>query len=683
MTKIFLILVCLVGMGVLFFLRRQAARVQNPTIASNVMKGPLVFWVGNAVLTLAILVSLWNTSIVDPGGNQFAVYDRVYACSSIKDGRNVALSGECGRQAEITMPGFHIVPLVGVLNNVEYKEMTDVPAGHYAVLSARDGVRLEDGQVAARPWPIGVGTFTNSDGKKVTGNMLDATFFLSEGKGQKGPQTTILPPGRYSINPYLWDVKIDSPTSKDGKTSDALTTNFVRTTIKTGHVGVVKSAIDDVITPAFWIKPGDAVNCHLARPTPSNTDQQIDAFLVPVGCRGVWKEALPPGEYFINKEIYQIEEHDTRLQNLVLAGGYSRRSVDLKIEDSGTIHQEMSKPEDVPQPQGAAGPAVAVKVEGWTVYQELRIQFRTKPEYAPLQAATIGQLKEVEDRMIIPQAISALRNIGGSNITVKNTTAYEEAKSELSALKARLEVLKDPNTDVGLSPEQRKQETAALERQVSGFSLPNPQESVTRPTRVLDFQNEREALEGLVAAAIQKIGQEAGVEIVSVTFGNADIPPELLVSRKVEQLSGQLRNAYTQMRTAQVQRQATEAAKARADKQNDLVKAQIDVETSKLGIEKRTNEGVAEQKYLEANAKGQQAMTEVLGADKVTLLRFADKFLDTLKEKPEIINAIRLPGTVVFGGGGLDGPAAILKGAFAGSEPTSAPIPRVPATAQR
>ncbi len=198
-------------------------------------------------------------------------------------------------------------------------------------------------------------------------------------------------------------------------------------------------------------------------------------------------------------------------------------------------------------------------------------------------------------------------------------------------------------------------------------------------------ENEREALETLVATAIGKIGQEAGIEIVSVTFGNPDIPPELLVARKIEQLSGQLRNAYTQMRTAQVQRQATESAKARADQQAALVTAQINLETSKLGVDRRANDGEAEKRYLEANAQGQKAMTDVLGADKVMMLRIAERVIDAIKEKPEIINKIQWPGVFTIGAGGLEAPAAILRNAFVGGNDNPAPTqgPRTTAAAQR
>jgi hypothetical protein len=667
MFKIILIILCAIGMGYYAYRRGQAktvAAARGATPAPDAFMASYFGLIPHGVLGIVAFIALWNTSVVNPGGNQFAIYDRIYFCSSIEGGRNVALAGECGRQAEITMPGFHFWPFVGVVNDVTYVDMTDVPEGHYAVLTARDGLKLDDGQVAARPWLLGENEFVNRAGKKVKGDMLDATFFLTDGMGQAGPQSIILTPKRYPINPYLWDVGIDSMVStKEGK---ALSSNFIRKTVKTGFVGVVKSAIDESVVPSFMPNAGAKVNCS-GQVAEERTLGQIKAVLVPVGCRGVWKVPVQTGEYFTNKFIYDVEDHDTRLQNLILAGGYKRRVIDLEVDDKGTIKQ-ITHEEDIPVPAGAAGPAPGVKVEGWTVWQELRIQFRTKPEYAPLQAAALGQLKEVEDVIIIPQAISVLRNIGGSNIAVKNTTAFEDAKSELNALNARLEVLKDPNTDVGLNPEQRARELASVEKQVANYLLPDPTKSVTRPTRVLDFQNEREALEQLVATAIGNIGQEAGVEIVSVTFGNADIPPELLVARKVEQLSGQLRNAYTQMRTAQVQRQTTEAARARADKQKDLVEAQINVDVSKLGIEKRSNEGLAEQRYNESDAKGQQAQVNVLGADKVMTIRIANTLIEALTKNPEILSGIKLPSTVVFGANGLDGPAAILKGAFGSND---------------
>ncbi|KKS85517.1 MAG: hypothetical protein UV60_C0007G0004 [Parcubacteria group bacterium GW2011_GWA2_43_11] len=597
----------------------------------------------NAVLALIAILSLVFTSVVTPSGGQIALMDRVYACSPIEDGRNVALEGECGRQAEIIMPGFHFSPFIRVVNHISFEDMVEIEDGTYATLTARDGIKLEEGQVAARPWLIGGQTFKNENGEEVTGDMLDASFFLTKGMGRKGPQTTVLTPGRYPVNTYLWEVDYSNSSNH-------------RTSVPPGFVGVVKSAIDDAVVPAFMQNAGKKITCGEDVAIEKDLGQ-LRAVIVPVGCRGVWNKPLGAGEYFLNTKVYTVTQVDTRVQNWTYKGGYTRKTIDLKAEEDGSIKQEASQ-EVVDMDKDSAGDAIIVKVEGWTVYQELRIQARVQPTDAPLMVAAVGNLHEVEDRIITPQVRSVLRNVGGSRISVKNRAAYDEAESVVNALKARLELLKDPDTDVGQTDEQRANEVASLEKNISSYVMPDPNKEVTRPTQVLDFQNEREAIETLVAKNVGIIGQEAGIDIVSVTLGNTDLPPELLVARKVEQLSGQLRNAYVQKRTAQAQRQATEAAKARADQQGELVKAQIGVETSKLGIQQRENEGSAERRYMEEQAKGQEAQANVLGKDRVAMLRG----LEMVISHPEFLTGLKLPNTMVFGSDGLEGPAAILGG---------------------
>ena len=667
MGWVILFLAAIVSLLVFWRLRRNAYHATEGRAKELILHGWA--WLVYPILGFIALLSVFQTSTLNPGGSQYAQFERTYFCRSIADGRNVALPDECGRQAAIAMPGFQVSFMVNVLNTITYHEMLDVSDGQYVTLSARDGLKLDEGQVAAKPWPLGLTTFTNAKGKEVTGNMLDAAFFLSDGMGRKGPQATILPPGRYTPNTFLWEIGKDLQVAgTDGK---MVQVSLLRHTIKPGFVGVIKSAIDSDVVPSFMMKAGDAVVCgaHMAQ---EQSLDQIKAVLVPAACRGVWKETLHPGDYFINERVYQITEVDTRVQNWTFEGGYTRRSIDLSVEDDGSIKQVPATAE-IPKPPNAAGPSIAVKVEGWTVHQDVRLQARALPEYAALVVAAVGGLKEVEDRIIVPQVFSVLRDIGGSRITVSNTVAYDEVKSELAALNARLGLLKDSNTDIGLSPEQRASEIALLEKQIAGLHLPDPNEKITRPTRVLDFQNEREALQALVAREIQKIGRGAGIEIVNVTFGNADIPAELLVSRKMEQLAGQLRNANLQMRTAWVLRQATEAAKARSSQQSSLVTAQIKVETSKLGIESRTNDGRAEQAYLEALAQGQSAQANVLGPDRVLMFNIVDALL----KHPEAINALHLPSTLTIGqGGGLDGLATILGGTKLFGGPATAEPPK-------
>ncbi|MCP4937038.1 MAG: hypothetical protein GY927_23230, partial [bacterium] len=362
--------------------------------------------------------------------------------------------------------------------------------------------------------------------------------------------------------------------------------------------------------------------------------------------------------------IYTVKSVDNRLQNWVYKGGYIRRWINLTVDEKGQITQEEGRLQ-IETPASAAGPAIIVKVEGWDVHQELRLQASVTPDKSPLVVAAVGGLQEVEDRIITPQVRSILRNIGGSRLTVLNTAAYEEALADKKALEARLAILLDTQAEINLNPQQREAEAADLKRRIASFVLPDATKRIVRSTRVLDFQNEREALENLTSSDIKRVGAGAGIEIASVKFGNADLPPELLVARKQEQLAGQMQRTFIQKRLAQVQRQATEAAQSRADKQGALVEASIQVETSELKIKQQTNLGIAAKEFDTNAAAGREALANVLGKDRVVQWQALELILNTLKENPEILGYLKLPTTLSINNGGgvdLNSVAGILSG---------------------
>ena len=618
------------------------------SISSYIFKIPLVL--GNTILSVSAILVLIFTSVVIPSGDQIATFDRIYMCDSIEDGRNIALPGECGRRSDIMMPGFNFSPFIRLLSEVNLVDILEVEEGTYATLNALDGLKLPEGQVAAPSWPLGKITTVDSDGNSVSNSMLDATYFLTDGKGHSGPQATILLPKRYPINPFLWNFHIKEIANNES----------MRVAVPPGFVAVIKSAIDEAVIPSFMINSGSPVTCG------SDVIEELDkgqlkAVLVPVGCRGVWKTALGSGEFWLNEKIYEVTLIDTRVQNWTYKGNYSTRDIDLLVAEDGSITQ-IATTRIVPKDPKAAGDVITLKSEGWTVYQELRIQARVSPEDAPLMVASVGGLQEIEDRIITPQVRSKLRNIGGSVITVSNRAAYEKAKSKFKILESRESLLADIKADLGLTLEKRSEELIKIRKQISLFELPDPNLEVTRSTRVLDFQDERAAIEKLVIAGVEEIGKSAGIEIVSVALANTDLPPELLVARKIEQLSGQLQAAYIQKRAAQVQRQATEAAKARADKQSELITAKIEEEKSVIQIRTRSNLGKAEREFLTEKAKGQEAQAKVLGKDRVATLRSLEMILALLEKKPELLTGIKFPQTFVTGGGGLEGAAAIFGG---------------------
>lgn len=308
--------------------------------------------------------------VVDP--NEVGHLNRIYMASDLPSGRIIAPDGEKGPQSTIIGPGFHFIPLVQILYNIQYYPVIDIPEGSYGLLVAKDGAPLRSNQFIADSW-----------GDRNFDKMLDATHFLTAGKGQKGPQLDVLRPGKYRINQYLFEVKL-------GKSLD----------VPTGHVAVIRSNVQTI------------KDCTSASMASGTTGNRVATPIVPKGCVGVWDEPLAPGRYYLNQRAYVSTIIPTRLQTWTYKGGYNKRVIDLTVDDNGTIKQKESTTV-IPVPKNAADRAINVRVEGWTIPVEMRVIVQVHPKNAAQVVASVGNLKQVEDNIITPAIRDILRTIGG------------------------------------------------------------------------------------------------------------------------------------------------------------------------------------------------------------------------------------------------------------------------------
>jgi SPFH domain / Band 7 family len=363
-----------------FFRRRAAIDTSNPRAAAfSLLSGP----VGGIVMLLAGLAFLASTSFVLVGSDKVGHLKRIYLATDLPPGHIIALPGEKGPQAEVLGPGFHFRPLLNVLYDVEPFDLVQIPEGFYGQVTTLDGQPMPDGMFMA---PV------IADDKLQS--MFNAETFLTTG-GYRGPQETVLKPGAYRLNRYLFDVKTGAETAA--------------TVIPTGQVGVVKS---NVSTPGL--------NCKEETVRVSAAQHDADALsvpLVPKGCIGLWKEPLLPGAYYLNRQAYDVTLVDTRVQTWEYKGGYRRRIIDLSIDQQGNLKQTERTVEE-PVPATAVDRAVFVKVEGWDIPQELRVVAQISPENAPIVAGSVGGIQEIEHRILTPLIRSIVRNVAGSSIRI-------------------------------------------------------------------------------------------------------------------------------------------------------------------------------------------------------------------------------------------------------------------------
>lgn len=578
----------LILLGLRAFLPRKASSLTTTPSSKfdfglALLKGPMA---GMAMVAIGLLM-LASTSFVLISADKVGHLKRIYFASDLPPGRIIALAGQKGPQAEILGPGFHFRPLLNVLYDIENYDLIQVPEGYYGQVTTLDGQPMPEGMFMAPVIP---------DDKLAS--MFDATVFLTEG-GYRGPQETVLKPGAYRINSYLFDVKIDKDTAA--------------TIIPTGQVGVVKS---NVSTPGL--------NCKEETVRVSAAQHDADALsvpLVPKGCIGLWKEALLPGAYYLNRKAYDVTLVDTRVQTWEYKGGYRRRIIDLSIDQQGNLKQTERTVEE-PVPASAVDRAVFVKVEGWDIPQELRVVAQISPENAPIVAGSVGGITEIEHRILTPLIRSIVRNVAGSTIRIP------KKPGDLSA----------------------------------GYDV--------RATRVLDLIENRGAIEDTIEDQIKLEARKAGVEIKEIRLGEPAIPPEILIARLRQQLADQLGEAYKRETEAQKQRIETEQARSTANEQPRLVESQIAVQVANQKEQERAALGRAERQYLEEIAKGQLAQAGVLGQDRVAMLQALEKILATMERQPQLVTMIGklVPNTVV-NGSGFEGAAAILGQAMGKPQP--------------
>ncbi|MEN8188421.1 MAG: SPFH domain-containing protein [Thermodesulfobacteriota bacterium] len=328
---------------------------------------PLVRRLLGGGMLLAAGYLVLSTSFVIIDADKVGHLKRIYLGKSMDPGQIIAFEGQKGPQARILPPGFHFKFLLNVFFEVEELEVFSVAEGQYGFLVARDGKPLR-GRYLADAWP-----------EDKFQNMLDATFFLKNG-GQKGPQLSILPPGTYRLNRYLFEIK-------SGKATD----------VPAGFVGVVKSNIQE--TPQL----------ELAE-IPSELAGSLSVPLVKKGSVGIWNQPLQPGRYYLNAVAYNVTLVDTRVQTWSYEGGYTQRFIDLKVTQDGQITQS-ERSLAIAVPDNAADSAIFTRMEGWLVPQELRIQVQVEPRDAPFLVASVGNVESAENKIVTPSIRSVVRNI--------------------------------------------------------------------------------------------------------------------------------------------------------------------------------------------------------------------------------------------------------------------------------
>lgn len=161
----------------------------------------------------------------------------------------------------------------------EIRPFLEVGAQEIAVVSAREGAQPPRNKV--------LGAYVECN------DFQDGAAFLKNG-GVKGRQTRILRPGKYKINPHLFDV-FTSEHPPEGLGNDC----FKVTSINPDQIGIV-TVSDGKQLPQEEIA-GVCIPDHSAF-------QDVDRFIENGGFKGLQEEVLTGGDYFLNPWFAKVEK---------------------------------------------------------------------------------------------------------------------------------------------------------------------------------------------------------------------------------------------------------------------------------------------------------------------------------------------------------------------------------------
>lgn len=243
-----------------------------------------------------------------------------------------------------------------------------------------------------RPGEVGVVTCK-------LGDTLPAGEFLVDGDigdtQYKGILRKVLHPGRYRINPYGYEVEIVQLQTFNSGNSEKKA-GWVE--IPTGYVGVVTNLAGNPLTGAKT---------------------------------GIADEVLPPGIYPINGREQNID---------IVEIGYRHNTIQVEVQrdaDGSVVVDENGEPKIADPDSGIQFPSK----DGFSMHIDFTAIWGLMPEQAPRAIRTIGNVEAVEQKIVLPQIDSILRNNGSEYQAVQLLVGDDREKYQSASLEEFHQVL--------------------------------------------------------------------------------------------------------------------------------------------------------------------------------------------------------------------------------------------------
>jgi uncharacterized membrane protein YqiK len=462
---------------------------------------------------------------------------REVSCDSFQDARAFLTSdGERGPQMAVVPPGTYRIN--SLLFTVSMADAVVVPPGKIGVIEARDGKPLPAGRVIARQVDCN--------------SFQDASAFIACG-GERGPQASLIAPGTYRINPFMFLVQL----------ADAVDIEDNKVGIVTTREGAALSAGEIA---------GSVVDGH-------NMFQSPQVFIDGKGYKGLQEQVLLAGRYFINPRFATVETVDM---------------TEVPIAHVGVVIAYVGREgHDVTGDTFKHGNLVSKGEKGVWIEP-------LDPGKYPINPYTHKVTNVPTANVVLNWATGKTeahqldKNL--STITVRSADGF---KFNLDVS----QIIHIPRND---APKviARFGDMAALVTQVLEPTIGNYFRNAAQGSDIIDFLKNRSVRQGEARAAISAALTEYNVGAVDTLIGDIVPPDELMKTLTDRKIAEQERVTYDTQRQAQVVRQQLEQATALAVTQAKVVDAERQVAIAEFSAQAsvKSAEGQAQAKKINADA---------------------------------------------------------------------------------
>jgi regulator of protease activity HflC (stomatin/prohibitin superfamily) len=553
------------------------------------------------------------------GDNEVGILRKKMTGKKLPQGKIIATEGEIGIQADTLMPGLYWrFPLIWKISKVR---VTQIPQGQIGVVESIEGQPMQSGRLL---------------GDEVECNSYqDAKMFLKNG-GRKGPQVGVLRPGTYRINLAVFKV-----------------TQVAAVEVPKEQVGVV-IAMDGVSLPSGFI----------VAPTPTADHKHFQdgqAFINAIGHRGPQLETLQPGEYYINKLLFEVDLSPV----VIVPPGYVAVIVSSVGEElsSSARAPEISTTPDLNQPVHETVESLLITDKNQRgilkdpiapgKYNLNQIAYRV--ELVPTSAITIDWASSqgpTETRLDIKTGVRPITN------DPKITEFFKFSQLRVTS-KDGFQLDVDVRLIIRVPPANapfviaRFGTVSNLIEQVAHPLIDSSFRNEAGKEQALQFVQSRTELQENALSKARVEFAKYHVEVQGLLIAYIDMDKQLLETQTRKEIAQQQKAQYETEAAAQEQRIAVEEKKARADQQGSVITAKlsIDIENDKAEALRRQAQGVrdstktrADGTAYEAERIGQGqaaaylAQANVLGSDNIAALKLFQEIADgKIVITPEIL----------------------------------------------